>query len=117
MPGPTRSRTRISCTPASFASTPSLTRSGNIRSSSAVLLTDHLVFRLVCKHSMCYVCIRLWFETAWGCPQCKQKVTKKPVRDDDEAAAINADCGAWDQSRVAYSWDGLIFPGARQLTQ
>ncbi|KAJ7683937.1 hypothetical protein B0H14DRAFT_2654576 [Mycena olivaceomarginata] len=66
---------------------------------------------LSCEDSACYVCIRIWLETEWGCPQCGKKITKPPVPDLEQATAIVQECGdAWDKSRADYNWDGLRFP-------
>jgi hypothetical protein len=40
-----------------------------------------------------------------------KKITKPPVPDLEQVAAIARECGtAWDKSRVEYNWDGLRFP-------
>ncbi|KAJ7841506.1 hypothetical protein B0H14DRAFT_2586897 [Mycena olivaceomarginata] len=46
-----------------------------------------------------------------GLPGMPKKITKPPVPDLEQAAAIAWECGtAWDKSRVEYNWDGLRFP-------
>ncbi|KAJ7022482.1 hypothetical protein C8F04DRAFT_1272592 [Mycena alexandri] len=64
-----------------------------------------------CKHSHCYVCIRQWLEHSFQCPQCRAKMTSRPVPDDQVAAAIVQQHPSWkDDSRIEYSWTGLTFP-------
>ncbi|KAJ7468417.1 hypothetical protein B0H11DRAFT_2238883 [Mycena galericulata] len=64
-----------------------------------------------CGHSHCYVCIRLWLERDWRCPECSQKMPRAPFRQFAEEASIAAAYPNWrDESRVEYRWDGLVFP-------
>ncbi|KAJ7865251.1 hypothetical protein B0H13DRAFT_2353092 [Mycena leptocephala] len=66
-----------------------------------------------CGHSHCYVCCRLFLEVAWKCPEfgCEAIMYCRPVRDSTEEARITAaHPNRKDNSRVDYSWDGLIFP-------
>ncbi|KAJ7698224.1 hypothetical protein B0H14DRAFT_2649551 [Mycena olivaceomarginata] len=74
---------------------------------------------LKCGHSSCYICIRLLLETDWCCPypSCGTEITCKPVAHDVEAAAIERVHPNWDQSSVAYSWDGLWFPWANRISR
>ncbi|KAJ7858140.1 hypothetical protein B0H14DRAFT_3447440 [Mycena olivaceomarginata] len=58
----------------------------------------------------CYVCIRISLETTWECPTCEERISARPVPNDDEQRAIERDYPNWDQSRVNYAWDGLVFP-------
>ncbi|KAJ7769740.1 hypothetical protein B0H14DRAFT_2632705 [Mycena olivaceomarginata] len=46
---------------------------------------------------------------------CRMEITRKPVAHDVEAAAIERAHHNWDQSSVAYSWDGLSFPWANRI--
>ncbi|KAJ6537888.1 hypothetical protein B0H19DRAFT_1078995 [Mycena capillaripes] len=63
-----------------------------------------------CGHSNCYVCIRVSLETSWLCSQCKQLITARPSPHDEEKAVIEKENPGWDESRVAYWWDGVVFP-------
>ncbi|KAK7050390.1 hypothetical protein R3P38DRAFT_3173739 [Favolaschia claudopus] len=66
-----------------------------------------------CGHGHCYVCIRLWLEKAWTCPQCTQQMYMPPFRHYGEEDSITFDYPFWvDDSRVSYSFDGLDFPAA-----
>ncbi|KAJ7731903.1 hypothetical protein DFH07DRAFT_968566 [Mycena maculata] len=68
-------------------------------------------FRYLCGHSHCYVCIRLWLEKRWSCPECYAQMTCTPFRQYAEEAGIAAEYPDWeDGSVVAYRWDGLTFP-------
>ncbi|KAJ6489354.1 hypothetical protein C8R47DRAFT_1215700 [Mycena vitilis] len=64
-----------------------------------------------CGHSHCFVCIHPWLEKSWNCPQCRAKMTARPIRHEDlekEIAAVHPD---WkDSSVVKLSWAGLRFP-------
>ncbi|KAJ7871110.1 hypothetical protein B0H13DRAFT_1895895 [Mycena leptocephala] len=64
---------------------------------------SHPVF-YECKHSHCYVCIRISLETSWLCPQCQRQMTARPLRDDDGATEIAKDYPGWDESKVAYRY-------------
>ncbi|KAJ7222222.1 hypothetical protein GGX14DRAFT_558313 [Mycena pura] len=69
-----------------------------------------------CGHSHCYVCIRLWLNSDWCCPECKTKMYRAPTRATEIEADIAARYPAWkDESEVDYSWDGLRFPRRRHL--
>ncbi|KAJ7902930.1 hypothetical protein B0H13DRAFT_2335451 [Mycena leptocephala] len=70
-----------------------------------------------CRHSNCYVCIRVALEKDWGCPSCRQDITGRPVPHDDEEATIAVDYPDWDLSAVDYSWDGLTFPRAHSFAR
>ncbi|KAJ7657370.1 hypothetical protein DFH06DRAFT_1328182 [Mycena polygramma] len=63
-----------------------------------------------CKHSHCYVCIRISLETSWACPECKEGLRRAPLASAQEAASIAEDHGNWDPSEVSMSWKGLSFP-------
>ncbi|KAK6991950.1 hypothetical protein R3P38DRAFT_3213594 [Favolaschia claudopus] len=65
----------------------------------------------LCGHSHCYVCIRLWLERRWTCPQCVKPMYRAPFRQYAEEAALACDYPEWkDDSVVEYSWSGLVFP-------
>jgi hypothetical protein len=66
-----------------------------------------------CGHSHCYVCICIWLEQSWECPDpfCGLTMRHPPVRDSvakAEIAAVYPQCV--DKTSVDYSWDGLVFP-------
>ncbi|KAJ7432734.1 hypothetical protein FB451DRAFT_1420341 [Mycena latifolia] len=64
-----------------------------------------------CGHSHCYVCIRLWLERKWTCPECVTPMERAPVRQYAEEAALAHDYPAWnDRSTVDYGFSGLVFP-------
>lgn len=67
-------------------------------------------YRYICGHGHCYVCIRLWLEHDWGCPECRTTMTVPPFRVFAEDKIIARMHGAWDLSTVDYSWEGLEFP-------
>ncbi|KAJ7734901.1 hypothetical protein B0H14DRAFT_3516996 [Mycena olivaceomarginata] len=88
-------------------------------SSPPVLLTCPLCFNLKshpvsykCGHSHCYVCIRVWLESSWACPTCAKTITAAPIPEPDDQTAIAVSFPGWDDSEVAYGWDGLRFPRA-----
>jgi hypothetical protein len=57
------------------------------------------------------VCIRLWLEKDWACPDCKQIIFKAPFRHYGEEKSIEYDYPFWvDDSRVSYTFSGLVFP-------
>ncbi|KAJ7156558.1 hypothetical protein C8R43DRAFT_1125753 [Mycena crocata] len=64
----------------------------------------------ICGHSHCYVCIRLWLERDWKCPDCATTMYQAPFRQYAEEDALEATYSDWDSSRVEYNWDGLLFP-------
>ncbi|KAJ7301527.1 hypothetical protein DFH08DRAFT_827483 [Mycena albidolilacea] len=71
----------------------------------------------ICHHvkshpvSHCYVCIRLWLERSWNCPECIRTMACKPFRQYAEESWIAEAYPNWkDESHVDYSWDGLSFP-------
>ncbi|KAJ7856718.1 hypothetical protein B0H14DRAFT_3448338 [Mycena olivaceomarginata] len=67
----------------------------------------------ICGHSHCYVCIRLWLERQWRCPDCTQVIHMAPFRHYGEEKSITYDYPFWiDDSRVSYSFHGLVFPPA-----
>ncbi|KAJ7152742.1 hypothetical protein C8R43DRAFT_1127192 [Mycena crocata] len=64
-----------------------------------------------CGHSHCYVCIRLWLERQWTCPECVTPMYRAPFRVFFEEATLAEAYPEWkDRSVVKYSWDGLRFP-------
>ncbi|KAJ7161943.1 hypothetical protein C8R43DRAFT_1123651 [Mycena crocata] len=64
-----------------------------------------------CGHSHCYSCLRLWFDKDLSCPECRAKISKKPIRQWFEERALRAIYGDWlNGSAVSYSWEGLPFP-------
>ncbi|KAJ7154946.1 hypothetical protein C8R43DRAFT_1126330 [Mycena crocata] len=66
---------------------------------------------LECGHSDCYVCVRLWLEKEWKCPQCPVVVCQPPLMDTDEAERITERYPKWrDDSKVVMTWDGLTWP-------
>ncbi|KAJ7940114.1 hypothetical protein B0H13DRAFT_2300188 [Mycena leptocephala] len=71
--------------------------------------------KLVCEHSTCYVCIRVSLETQWACPECGSDITRKPVPHGVEEAEIGVANVGWDNSRVNYDWQGLVFPRRQTL--
>ncbi|KAJ7097103.1 hypothetical protein B0H15DRAFT_945776 [Mycena belliarum] len=64
----------------------------------------------LCGHSHCYVCIRLRLEHHWNCPDCSSEMYHAPFRQYAEEAALEDEYPGWDESTVAYSWSGLVFP-------
>ncbi|KAJ7308737.1 hypothetical protein DFH08DRAFT_823765 [Mycena albidolilacea] len=70
--------------------------------------------KLSCGHSACFVCVRLLLETQWGCNECGQVVTWRPQLDVEEVATIEQAYPGWDQSKIAFGWEGLSFPAARR---
>ncbi|KAJ7080880.1 hypothetical protein C8R43DRAFT_1143051 [Mycena crocata] len=64
----------------------------------------------ICGHSHCYVCIRLWLERDWKCPDCAQTIHRAPFRQYSEEANLEDVYGDWDSSRVNFFFDGLTFP-------
>ncbi|KAF7372486.1 E3 ubiquitin-protein ligase TRIM39-like [Mycena venus] len=68
-----------------------------------------------CKHSNCYVCIRVSLETSWECPLCEKTLTKRPIRDKDVEREIATHYGDWDGSSISYDWAGLSFPWAQRF--
>ncbi|KAJ7832601.1 hypothetical protein B0H13DRAFT_2370895 [Mycena leptocephala] len=64
-----------------------------------------------CGHGHCYVCIRLWLERSWKCPECVAVMYRAPFRVFAEEAWIADTYPNWsDNTVVDYNWDGLIFP-------
>ncbi|KAJ7774518.1 hypothetical protein DFH07DRAFT_952225 [Mycena maculata] len=65
----------------------------------------------ICGHSHCYVCIHLWLEHKWTCPDCTTPMYRPPFRQYGEEDWIAQEYPKWkDRSQVDYSWDGLVFP-------
>ncbi|KAJ7437300.1 hypothetical protein B0H11DRAFT_2255526 [Mycena galericulata] len=70
----------------------------------------------LCGHSHCYVCVRLWLEREWTCPECSKQMAGAPFRQYAEEKYIAAAYPDWeDVSRVEYSWEGLVFPKPAQV--
>ncbi|KAJ7720606.1 hypothetical protein B0H14DRAFT_3520903 [Mycena olivaceomarginata] len=63
-----------------------------------------------CGHSNCYVCIRLWLERDWRCPECFTVMCESPFHHYPEEQTLKESFPTWDQSKVKYSWAGLCFP-------
>ncbi|KAJ7855833.1 hypothetical protein B0H13DRAFT_2357681 [Mycena leptocephala] len=66
-----------------------------------------------CGHSHCYVCIRVWLEQSWECPDmfCGLTLHSEPIKAVEEELRVAArypDCV--DNTSVDYSWKGLVFP-------
>jgi Zinc finger, C3HC4 type (RING finger) len=71
----------------------------------------NLSFRLLCGHSLCYVCIRTWLDVNWTCPQCRAGILCPPMPNFAKELAIARDHPEWvDLSTVTYSFKGLRFP-------
>ncbi|KAF8145912.1 hypothetical protein K438DRAFT_1991382 [Mycena galopus ATCC 62051] len=67
----------------------------------------------LCGHSHCYVCIRIWLGRRKTCPECTQVMHIAPFRHYGEELGIAFDYPFWvDDSRVLYSFEGLVFPRA-----
>ncbi|KAJ6525814.1 hypothetical protein DFH09DRAFT_1328834 [Mycena vulgaris] len=65
----------------------------------------------LCGHSHCYVCICVWLEDHWTCPECVTQMFRPPLRQYAEEAGIACAYPDWkDLSVVNYSWEGLLFP-------
>ncbi|KAJ7216229.1 hypothetical protein C8J57DRAFT_1538046 [Mycena rebaudengoi] len=43
-----------------------------------------------CGHGHCYLCIRLWLERDWGCPDCRAPIRIAPFRIFSEERAIES---------------------------
>ncbi|KAJ6515176.1 hypothetical protein C8R47DRAFT_1206512 [Mycena vitilis] len=64
-----------------------------------------------CGHSHCYVCIRMWLEYSWKCPECVTVMHEAPVRHYPEENGIALDFPSRaGETQVRYSWAGLTFP-------
>ncbi|KAJ7113912.1 hypothetical protein C8R44DRAFT_881476 [Mycena epipterygia] len=64
-----------------------------------------------CGHSHCYVCIRMWLEKSWSCPECVEVMHEAPFRHYAEEAGLVYDFpDVVDESEVDYNWEDLIFP-------
>ncbi|KAJ7434714.1 hypothetical protein FB451DRAFT_1418642 [Mycena latifolia] len=69
-----------------------------------------------CGHSFCYICIRLWLDKKRTCPVCVDPIPEPPRRNLGEEASIAYDYPDWvDESKVPYSWDGIVFPPKKVL--
>ncbi|KAJ7152236.1 hypothetical protein C8R43DRAFT_950845 [Mycena crocata] len=63
-----------------------------------------------CGHSHCFVCIRLWLQKSWHCPDCKKKMFYRPMRQWAEEHELESSYPGWtDETAVSYSWAGLKF--------
>jgi hypothetical protein len=72
--------------------------------------------RYLCGHSHCYVCICMWLEHQWTCPECVTPMYRAPFRHWAEEAGIERAYPNWnDGSTVNYSWKGLLFPQAPKV--
>ncbi|KAJ7225172.1 hypothetical protein C8J57DRAFT_1731141 [Mycena rebaudengoi] len=67
-----------------------------------------------CGHTHCFVCIRVWLQTSWKCPDCNAVMHSAPSRNYDLEEWLRTSYPeiAADESRVTYNWSGLIFPTA-----
>ncbi|KAJ7897376.1 hypothetical protein B0H13DRAFT_2337909 [Mycena leptocephala] len=64
-----------------------------------------------CGHSHCYVCIRVWLDKSWKCPDCMTIMRCAPFRQKFEEKTLAAAYPGWgEDSVVDYSWTGLQFP-------
>ncbi|KAJ7081906.1 hypothetical protein C8R43DRAFT_1142890 [Mycena crocata] len=64
-----------------------------------------------CGHSHCYVCIRLWLEHEFTCPECTMTMHRRPVVHWGETHGIAYDHPDWkDESQVVMTYEGLRFP-------
>ncbi|KAJ7740337.1 hypothetical protein B0H16DRAFT_1729034 [Mycena metata] len=66
-----------------------------------------------CGHSHCYVCVRMWLEESWNCPEptCGETMHEAPFRHEAEECALLAAFPGWcSKTQVSYSWAGLTFP-------
>ncbi|KAJ7030415.1 hypothetical protein C8F04DRAFT_1263938 [Mycena alexandri] len=66
-----------------------------------------------CGHSHCYVCVRMWLEKSWRCPEplCGERMHEAPFRHEAEEQALAATFPGWcTNTTVSYSWAGLTFP-------
>ncbi|KAJ7123796.1 hypothetical protein C8R43DRAFT_1135847 [Mycena crocata] len=65
----------------------------------------------VCGHGHCYVCIRLWLERKWTCPECVTPMYHAPFRIFFEDTTLAMEYPEWkDRSVVDFSFEGLRFP-------
>ncbi|KAJ7870576.1 hypothetical protein B0H14DRAFT_3132064 [Mycena olivaceomarginata] len=67
-----------------------------------------------CGHTHCFICIRVWLQISWKCPDCNQVMHGPPSRNydlEDWLSSAYPEIAA-DGSRVTYSWSGLVFPSA-----
>jgi hypothetical protein len=82
-----------------------------VRFVGAVNVKAHLNFRYTCGHSHCFVCIRIWLEKEWTCPECVTVMGQPPFRHYAEEAGIAREYPDWkDASSVDFSFEDLIFP-------
>ncbi|KAJ7831226.1 hypothetical protein B0H14DRAFT_3464230 [Mycena olivaceomarginata] len=77
---------------------------------SAAAVKEHPVLYR-CGHSHCFVCIRMWLERSWRCPECLDTMHDKLFRHWGEEAHLTAAYPGWGmETKVSYSWKGLRFP-------
>ncbi|KAJ6538048.1 hypothetical protein B0H19DRAFT_1270420 [Mycena capillaripes] len=63
-----------------------------------------------CGHSHCYVCICVWLEKIWHCPECWTTINHPPNRHWFEEPVFSAAYPGWNSTTsVSYSWQGLTF--------
>lgn len=73
-----------------------------------------LGYSYLCGHSHCYVCIRLWLERKWSCPDCVTPMYSAPFRHYAEEGALASAFPNWnDMSVVDYAFTDLVFPVRR----
>ncbi|KAJ6490869.1 hypothetical protein C8R45DRAFT_1096416 [Mycena sanguinolenta] len=64
-----------------------------------------------CGHTFCFVCIRMWLEKEWTCPECVTTLVSVPCRHWGTGQALASEYPTRvDNSRVKMSWIGLDFP-------
>ena len=78
--------TITTCAACAIASNPTQYRS--YRLPEIVKVETYAFFRYACGHSHCYVCIRIWLEKKWTCPECVQVMNAPPFRHYAEEAGI-----------------------------
>lgn len=67
--------------------------------------------RYKCGHSHCCVCIRMWLENSFKCPQCVTTMNGPPFRHYAEENDLELHYpGCDNNTSVAYDWDDLLFP-------
>ncbi|KAJ7343939.1 hypothetical protein DFH08DRAFT_1009139 [Mycena albidolilacea] len=62
----------------------------------------------------CFVCVHFLLETQWGCDECGQLVTRWPKLDVEQATVMEQAHPGWDQSWIAFGWEGLSFLAAQR---
>ncbi|KAJ7285548.1 hypothetical protein C8J57DRAFT_1215958 [Mycena rebaudengoi] len=80
------------------------------------MFANFLVLSYACGHSHCYVCIWVWLEKSWNCPECMTPMCLPPFRHYAEEHSLADAYPEWeDRSCVNYSWDGLVFPATWKI--